>query len=144
MSTMTTEQALWSYEITQTAPQTSVANESSLAITHQERGAARHAWADIIDLKLVEWGRNPDQLEEEELLPPSRAAIDSAVRIAMTFRDCGVYAPNRVVPDGDGGIVLERWSGSFSESFEIFSDGQIEYVSCRDHHVVERLPIQIC
>jgi hypothetical protein len=143
MSTLTTDRTMWLCEATPVSRQTNAASEDSLAITSQEREHAQRAWDNCVNSKLIEWGRDPAQLEEEELIPPTRDAIASAVRIAIYFRDQGIVAPDRVVPDGDGGIVLERWSGPFSESFEISSDGRIEYVSCWDRRVVERLPIQI-
>ena len=122
--------------------QTGVASNESLATSLGDREERLRAWQRFIDEKLIEWGRDPGELEEAQLIPPTRRAIDKSVRLAMTLRDRGFPPASRVVPDGDGGIVFERWEGSVSETFEVSANGTIEYVQCRDCTVKARHAIQ--
>ncbi|MCH8252238.1 MAG: hypothetical protein IID36_07275 [Planctomycetes bacterium] len=86
--------------------------------------------------KLVEWGRNPDLLAEDDLIAPTPEAIERAIKIAEHLEVDGSPPPMRVVPDGDGGIVLEHSCGSVTTSIEIASDGSAECVECVDGRVV--------
>jgi len=119
---------------------TGAAPEASLASDLTRSDVYRMRWQEVIDEKLVEWGRNPAHLGEIDLIPPTRAAIRSAVRIARDMCDASPSPapPMRVVPDGDGGVVFERWEDSSSESIEINGDGGAEYVRIRTHRVVQR------
>ena len=96
------------------------------------------AWQEVIDQKLIEWGRDPAQLAEDDLIPPTRESVRQANRIALAFRDTRVAPTDAVVPDGDGGIAFERWEGDLSETLEISDAGEIEYVQLRSGHVAER------
>lgn len=116
------------------AVRTTAATDDTLATQHSHC----RAWQNIIDEKLIEWGRDPKRLEEPELIEPSRAAIDRAIRIALRLRDEDAPPPTRVVPDGDGGIVLERWNDRLTVSIEIDREGRIEIVRCRDRQVIDR------
>lgn len=119
---------------------TGAAPEAALASDLTRSDVHRMQWQQVIDEKLVEWGRYPAQLAEPDLIPPTDSAIRSAVRIAMDMRDASPSHPPplRVVPDGDGGVVFERWEGSSSESIEIHGDGGAEYVQIRNHRVIQR------
>jgi len=97
-------------------------------------------WERIIDEKLVEWGREPAALAEEDLYPPTPAAIQRASDIAMRYR-AEVSPPQRVIPDGDGGIILEWWNGSRSNSIEIDGDGHAELVVLERGKVAYRLQL---
>lgn len=119
--------------------QTGALDEEALASAQN----CRDAWQEIIDETLVEWGRHPELVEEDDLIPPSARAVQTACRVAMAYRDHVKPPPKRVVPDGDGGIVFERWSGSVSESLEVACDGQLEYVSCHNGVVVGRRPVTV-
>lgn len=112
--------------------------EGSLAISQ----ANREAWQAIIDHKLIEWGRYPERLEENELIPPTPESIRVACDKARDMRDAGDAAPQRVVPDGDGGIVFERWDGPMSEALEISEDGAVEYVCTQGTTVIDRRRVQ--
>jgi hypothetical protein len=118
---------------------TTGAAADSLASEVLLREESKSRWQDVIDKKLIEWGRNPQQVAEDDLIPPTARATNAAVGIAVKMRDQGFLPPLRVVPDGDGGIVLERWEGAASESIEICHDGSAEFVQCRNHRVVQRL-----
>lgn len=115
---------------------TGAAKDDSLASSLDPRNW--DAWQEVIDEKLIEWGRDPGQLAEDDLIPPTRESVQRATRIALAFRDDGDPPPLRVVPDGDGGIVLERWRDSLTESIEIDAQGVAEYVVCRHGRVTQR------
>ena len=84
---------------------------------------------------IAEWQRDPDALAEDELIPPTSEACVKAIELVKLQR-----TPfGRCVPDGDGGIVLERWVGSVISSVEIDSAGAIEFVECVDGKVTKRV-----
>ena len=95
-------------------------------------------WEEVIDKKFVEWGRNPSQLDDEDLIPPSHDVILLASDLAMWARDHELAHPDRVVPNGDGGIVFERWHDSVSETIEIYNDGTIEFAVYKDSRLLTR------
>ena len=120
---------------------TGAAKDDSLASPVDQRNW--DAWQEVIDEKLIEWGRDPDQLAEDDLIPPTRESVQQATRIALAFRNRGLPPPLRVVPDGDGGIVLERWSESCSVSIEIDAQGFAEFVECCQGRVTQREPFDV-
>lgn len=95
-------------------------------------------WQTIIDDCLVEWGKNPSGLADEDLVPPSVEIIDLACKAAMEFRDQAVPPPLRVVPDGEGGISFEFRCGSCFMSLNILSDRSAELLTFRDCRLVSR------
>ena len=118
--------------------------ENSLAISQTYGDVAqaeRDAWEAIIDQKLIEWARHPERLEEVDLIPPTQDAIRSACALASDMRDQGWPPPQRAVPDGDGGIVLERWDALESLAYEVAHDGGIEFVHSHEHQVIDRQKI---
>ena len=111
---------------------TGAADEQSLASTALRRDTERGLWQDIIDGKLVEWGRDPSQLDDEGIDSPTPQTIKRASQIALFMRDQGMPAPSRIVPTGDGGIVFERQQGVVFETIEIGADGSIEVALYQD------------
>lgn len=83
----------------------------------------REAWQEIIDYKLVEWGRNPCAIEDDGLFPPSREALERAYSFAIALRDEGKPTPKRTIPDGDGGLAFEYITGGRLEIVHIYEDG---------------------
>lgn len=110
--------------------------DDSLVATADRRSADREGWQRIIDSTLIEWGRDPSQLEDDDVTAPTRAVIDRAAELAMRLRDEGFAPPNRAAANGDGGIVFERWEGPVFEQIEISDDGAITINSIRDSQVV--------
>lgn len=92
----------------------------------------REAWDGFIDTDLVEWGRNPQEMEDEDFDPPNAEVVYLACRVAMSLRDEGIDPPTRVVPDGEGGISFERVEGEFSASLNIYADGTSELLTFDD------------
>ncbi len=117
------------------------ATDDTLGVKARFLSNNHDAWQSVIDMKLNEWGIDPNQLEEEELIPPTRTAIRKAVKLAQAFQNDDWPPPMRVVPDGDGGVVFERWSGSISVSIEIDKNGESEFVECCDNKVTSRVRI---
>lgn len=113
---------------------TGAADDEGLASADRDRDRQRERWQQMIDRYLVEWGRDPNQLEDEDegVVPPSKAIINRASQIAMNLRDAGWPGPLRVVPDGDGGISFERRTGAYFESLDILEDGSVELATFKD------------
>lgn len=105
---------------------TGVAESPTLTTGGDYRSKNREAWQAVLDYTLVEWGRNPSQLAEDGLIPPSANALAVACQVAQFLRDHDQDAPLRVVPNGDGGIVFERSQGEIFETIEIQEDGSAE------------------
>lgn len=100
----------------------------------EQADRTRKAWSKFIDGNLVEWGRNPSALEDEDFFPPGRDVIKLACEWALYFRDEGCAPPTMVVPDGEGGISFERVDGEASESLNIYADQTVELLvfnNCR-------------
>ena len=109
------------------AVSTSVDTDSPITCDHARKEASREAWQDVIDRKLIEWGRDPSQLDEEGFETPSRDTIAVAVAVARLFGKKGLPGPARVVADPDGRIVFEYEENDVFESFRISSDQLVEY-----------------
>lgn len=118
---------------------TAGASEQSLASSE----ANREGWQRLIDDYLIEWGRDPSQLADEDLIPPSEDMIRYASRIAIALRNAGWPPPLRVVPDGEGGITFERRTGDVFESLEILANETIELSTFKDCRHQSTLVIQI-
>jgi hypothetical protein len=104
---------------------------------------AQDAWQQIIDYKLIEWGRHPEAIEEDDLIPPTPEAIPSAIEVCRAMMALSAPPPKRVVPDGDGGVVLERWGADWSVSIEIVKDGTVELVELQQGRVQKRTPLVV-
>jgi len=99
---------------------------------------ADSAWERIIDDRLIEWGRDPSRLADDGVVPPKREVVGWAIRLARILASKGADAPQRVVPNGDGGIVFERWSGANAETIEVLDDGDVYYTAFRASRLVHR------
>jgi len=95
-------------------------------------------WSRIIDL-LLEWWEDPEQLADEDIVPPSRSLIELACRTAATLSDQGLAPPLRAVPDGDGGISFEQRCGPCFTSLNIEADESIELLTFQDCKLISRL-----
>lgn len=120
---------------------TTAADEKLLATPKREREGYDEEWQDLVDYKLVEWGRNPDQLRDENVVVPSRAAISKACKLAVELRKEGSPPPTRVVPSGEGGIVFEHRTQTIVEVLEIDIDASIEYLVFSNCRLVHRRQI---
>lgn len=108
-----------------------------ISLTAASAEASRIAWENIIDYKLVEWGRDPSILEEDDLIPPTGEAIDVSIEVAMQLLKNGNPPPMRVVPDRDGGVVFERWSGPLTVSIIVSRTGSVEVLLWNGSRIVK-------
>ena len=102
--------------------------------------AEKAAWQRLIDEKLIEWGRHPEQFEDEDgYKAPKADNLVRATEFSAFCRDHGVAAPLRIAPDGEGGIVFE-WTHNppYYYYVEIRLDGKTELLIFRDHKLIVR------
>ena len=104
-------------------------------------GTNRRAWQEVIDYKLIEWGRNTELFDDEGVEPPTRDTLQLAIALAEGLRDGGLAAPDSVVLDVNGGIVFERRENDVSEVFYVWDDGEIEYQRFHGTRLIERRPL---
>lgn len=115
---------------------TGAAQEDSLACDDTQRAVNRELWDKVIDDHLIEWGRHPERLEEDDLIPPTAQAIQVAGRLAQKLRDSGALPPKRVVPDRDGGLALERWEGEHTVTIMVSANGAVEILQWHGSRIV--------
>lgn len=94
-------------------------------------------WRTVINESLLEWIRDPSQLIDDGVTPPSKDVLRLALHLAMTWRKKGIAAPHRVVLDGDGGIVFKRMAGDITETIEITDTG-IEVIGYHNYKIIHR------
>jgi hypothetical protein len=93
-------------------------------------------WKAIIDNQLIEWGWSQDLFDDDEIEPPSRRIVQIAIKFAQ--RNSRLVPPDRVSPDGQGGIVFERRERDTSEVIHVWDDGSVEYQQFAGTKLVER------
>ncbi len=99
-------------------------------------------WRRTINEPLIDWGRDPSQLEDEGIDPPSRAIVTLALQFAMFLRDQNVAPPDRAIPNGDGGIVFKRTMGDILEIIEVAKDASIEIVAFHGSEITSKQKFQ--
>lgn len=99
----------------------------------------RERWQKLIDEKLLEWLRDPCEVQDEGIEQPSGTILRLAIDLAEKFRDDGLAPPDRVVPDPNGGILFERRADGVTEVFHIWEDdGTVEYQRFDNSKLVDR------
>lgn len=99
----------------------------------------REGWQRVITDTLLNWLRNPAALADDGVEPPSGTIIRLALDLAEKYRDLGIIAaPDRVVPDPNGGIVFEKTNGELLEAIHIWDDGTVEYMAFDGAHLRHR------
>lgn len=98
----------------------------------------REGWDKLIDHRLIEWGSNPSQLEDDGIEVPSRESIKIACQLAYVMRNNESPFPTRIVPNGEGGIVFERMKGQTFITIEIDENGSLEITEFIDSRLVCR------
>ena len=81
-------------------------------------------WRPYLD-RLLEWYKDPEQVRDEFIRPPSHGVVRAALSLASRLRSQGLPPPTSIEPDGVGGIVLEREVGSLISALEIAANGNI-------------------
>lgn len=123
----------------ETISPTRVVKEEALASSSR---IDKEGWRIVINEPLIDWGRDPSQLEDEGIDAPSKSVIDFANQLALILRDEGSPAPNRVIPSGDGGIVFKWSTGNRLETLEIHADYSIEFIVFHGSEIITRQKIQ--
>ena len=113
---------------------TCVDTESPAMSIRQGEEQYQQEW-DLIETKLIEWGRDPSQLDEEGTTTPSGDTIQLAIETASRMSRDRDPAPTRVVPDVHGAIVFELQGGNTFESVHVQPDGRIEHRFFVDHRL---------
>ena len=125
---------------------TGAANEATLvnkSCAEQEKEQERiDQWEKVID-RSIEWGRSPSHIDEDEWESPSKEACANACKLATTLRDNCDLPPDRVVPTGDGGIVLEHKRDKDAFVYEVAADGMVEYFAFHDSRLISRCEIDV-
>lgn len=120
------------------AVSTGAATEEPITRDYGRKDEAHEKWQNLIDYQLIEWGRDPSQLADEDIHPPSKRTIQQAIWLANTLSKFDAPAPTRIVPDAHGGIVFERCEGKVFESIRLSADGSAEYCAFESSRLVER------
>jgi len=66
-----------------------------------------------------------------------------AMDVAAVLRDRNVEAPDRVIPNGDGGIVFRWRSCDFTWSLELEADGSMETSLMEENRLVCRHSLHV-
>ena len=90
------------------------------------------AWQAVIDSTLIEWGRNLNIFQNDELEPFTKESIRKAWLLATISRNIEAPPPTRVVPDGNGGVVFEREGRSVFMSLNVDHTGAVELLTFKD------------
>ena len=122
------------------AVSTSVTTEAPITRDYGRTDKASEQWQALIDYQLVEWGRDPGQLEDEGIQPPSIETIELAIWLASRLRRADLPPPTRIVPNAHGGIVFERHERNVFESIRLSADGSAEYCAFENSRLVKREP----
>ena len=112
---------------------------------HQEQAAIISGWNRNIVAILTDWAMDPEALNDGESTPPTLAVIQYACDLAEGLRSQGYEPPDRVVLDGDGGIVFERRRDCFAESIAVYGEHQpvAELTVLEKGKVVFRQPLEL-
>jgi len=125
------------------AVSTGVISDARITPDHGRKEEARPRWQALIDDQLLEWGRDPSQLDDDGTQSPSRELIARAIDLASLLSRENYAAPTRIVPDAHGGIVFELQGNRLFESIRLSSDGSAEYCAFVDTHLVNRKPLML-
>jgi hypothetical protein len=125
------------------AVSTSVISEVRITPDYERQEGGLSRWQALIEDQLLEWDRDPSQLEDDETQSPSRELIARAISLASLLRRGNYAAPTRIVPDAHGGIVFELQGTRLFESIRLSAEGSAEYCEFVDNHLVNRRPLML-
>lgn len=91
------------------------------------------AWDRAVN-RLIEFGAADGVTDEDGVEWPSPKAISET----LVWMQRLPSLPESILPDGDGGIAIERRSGQVAERIEIDKFGTAEYLRFDDCGLVER------
>lgn len=90
------------------------------------------------DLQLTHWERQPDELEDEGVEPPSSEALLLIREVSSALQELDVEPPLRIVPNCDGGAVFEWRDAPLLWLLEVERDGSLELSVFRAARLVTR------
>lgn len=122
---------------------TGVIPEARITPDYGKREEALPRWQALIDDQLLEWGRDPAQLEDDETQSPSKEIIALAIFLARSLSLQNYPAPTRIVADAHGGIVFELQDKRLLESIRLSADGSAEYCAFVDARLLDRKPLPL-
>ena len=120
---------------------TSVAEDQELCSTSANPHEYQSQWEKLIRGTLLEWSRDPAQLEDEDIIAPTPEVIERAKIRAWKWLHEGCPPPSRIVPNGEAGISFMLYQGSLTQEIEFDEDGSIELRTFRDSRLVSREPL---
>lgn len=116
------------------------------ATTANEKKVLAERWNAITDklsVWLIEWGQNPSFTDEDGLVFPSGVSCSSACKLVIYMKDRSWPLPTGVIPDGEGGIVIENKQGSSYQCFEIDEDGLIRLSTFRNCKLLSQHNVEL-
>lgn len=121
-------------------PSTTVADEETMSGSVESEKNCAEGWRAIINEHLLTWWvRGTPDVADEDLEPPTKAVIDLAIKIATAMsQEKQIAPPLRVVPNGEGGLVFERWADQVFERFELRRELSMEYTVFKNNTLVDR------
>jgi len=100
-------------------------------------------WAATVYGKLDEWSRDPTELADDGLDPPTPQSLRLAVRLAQWLQAAGAECPDRVVPDPSGGIVFRYRGYGWADVFHVWDDGSVERCIFDGSRLVDRSTVNL-
>ncbi|MDP6110622.1 MAG: hypothetical protein QF437_13405 [Planctomycetota bacterium] len=94
-------------------------------------------WGDAFR-QLAAWKSDSSLLEDEGVESPQKRIVRSAEETGLSLKEHGISSPERVVPDGDGGIAFRWRQGPSSWTIEFDSDGSIESYLMHEGRLIRR------
>ena len=115
--------------------------EIRLAISRLLKERRDEEWSEIIEKKLIRWGMDRDFLRDDDLVPPSEAAIAKAFEVVSFMRERDWALPTGIIPDGEGGLAFENRQGSAYQRIELDENGEMRLLSFENHRLISEYPI---
>jgi hypothetical protein len=106
-----TTMAVWAHSDRKVAPRV-VSNQGDWPLVTDE------GWGEAIG-KLQRWETNPGVLADDDVEEPAKATIRLAIALARAHQRRGEPAPTRVMPNREGGLLLEWVRGRSRQLWEI-------------------------
>jgi hypothetical protein len=94
-------------------------------------------WQNLIN-QLIEWGISPDSIADEGIEAPSRNTVQLTADLALALKRAGFDCPDAMVPDPNGGIVLEYGTRNASIAYHVWHDGTIDRCTFNGPRLMER------
>jgi hypothetical protein len=104
-----------------------------------------HDWL-VVQKELDSLAQKSQELSASDLTPPAPIALENARRLLQALRTQNLTTPSRILPDGQGGVVLEWLDVQRREilrTIEITSNGDIERADFANNRLQSRHSVQL-